>query len=119
MVEIPAVYRNPVDFASDVLDTLVYEHEPEARVTVNPRAGTVVISGNVAIGDVVVSHRNIVVEASAASGFSSISTDDSQLPKLDQLVKQLDALRVSTDDVIEIIRGIERSGKLHGRLIIE
>jgi flagellar P-ring protein precursor FlgI len=120
VVQIPEIYRKiPVAFASDVLDTSVYEDEPEARVTINPRAGSIVISGNVTIGDVVVSHRNVVVEAASPPGFSSLSTDESLKPKLDQLVKQLDALKVPTDDMIEIIRGIERSGKLHGRLIVE
>jgi hypothetical protein len=34
-------------------------------------------------------------------------------------VNQLNSLKVPTSDVIEIIRGIERNGKLHGRLIID
>jgi hypothetical protein len=38
---------------------------------------------------------------------------------LEQLVTQLNSLKVPTADVIDIIRGIERNGKLHGRLIIE
>jgi flagellar P-ring protein precursor FlgI len=88
---------------------------------VNPRAGTIVISGEVEIGDVIVSHRNIVVETDVAPDetFSQIDVDQSNKPKLDQLVAQLNALKVPTSDMIEIIRGIERNGKLHGRLIIE
>ncbi len=63
-VRIPEVYRNdPVSFASDILDIKLYEHEPEARVVINPRSGSIVISGDVEIGDVIVSHKNIIVEA--------------------------------------------------------
>ena len=36
-----------------------------------------------------------------------------------QLVDQLNTLKVPTEDMIDIIVGIERNGKLHGRLIIE
>lgn len=120
VVRIPEVYRNdPVAFASDVLDIKLYEHEPEARVVVNPGAGTIVISGEVEIGDVVVSHRNIIVEAIAAQQFSTLGGDPNGEPKLKELVDQLNALQVSTEDMIDIIRGIDRNGKLHGQLVIE
>jgi flagellar P-ring protein precursor FlgI len=112
---------DPVGFASDILDMRVLEPEPEARVTVNSKAGTIVISGDVEIGDVIVSHQNVVVEAAATpvDSFATIDVDASNRPKLDLLVSQLNALKVPTSDVIEIIRGIERNGKLHGRLIID
>jgi flagellar P-ring protein precursor FlgI len=119
VVRIPATFKNdPVEFASILLETRI-EPEPEARVVINPRAGTIVISGDVEIGDVIVSHKNVVVEAAAAPTFASIDVDKSSAPKLDDLVSQLNSLKVPTADVIDIIRGIERNGKLHGRLIIE
>jgi flagellar P-ring protein precursor FlgI len=119
-VRIPDSYRtDPVKFASDILDTKLYENEPEARVVINPRAGSIVISGEVEIGDVVVSHKNIVIEAAVAPAFAALDVDQSNQPKLKQLVDQLNALKVPTQDMIEIIKGIDRDGKLHGRLIIE
>jgi flagellar P-ring protein FlgI len=120
VVRIPETWlRDPVGFASDLLETRIAEPEPEARVVINPRAGTIVISGEVEIGDVIVSHKNVVVEALLAPTFSPIDVGQTNAPKLDQLVTQLNSLKVPTSDVIEIIRGIERNGKLHGRLIIE
>jgi flagellar P-ring protein FlgI len=122
LVRMPKSYRNDwVAFASDVLETKLYEHEPEARVVINPRAGSIVISGDVEIGDVVVSHKNIVVDVDAVpfDRFTAIDVDQSNDPKLKQLVDQLNSLEVPTLDMIEIIRGIDRNGKLHGRLIIE
>jgi flagellar P-ring protein precursor FlgI len=119
-VRIPKFYRDdPVTFASDLLETKLYENEPEARVVINPRAGSIVISGDVEIGDVVVSHKNIVIEASGAPQFAAIDVDQTNQPKLKQLVDQLNSLKVPTQDMIEIIKGIDRDGKLHGRLIIE
>jgi flagellar P-ring protein FlgI len=109
--------HDPVALIALILETPIGEPEPEARVTINSKAGTIVISGDVEIGDVIVSHKNIVVET-APPTFASIDIDESNKPKLDQLVNQLNALRVPTADMIEIIRGIDRSGKLHGRLII-
>ena len=119
-VLIPELYKDdPVGFATELLETTVIDAEPEARVVINSRAGSIVISGNVEIGDVIISHKNIVVEAAASSNFAAIDADKSGAPKLDELVNQLNALKVPTDDMIEIIRGIDRNGKLHGRLIIE
>jgi flagellar P-ring protein precursor FlgI len=119
-VRIPEVYRNdPVGFASDILDIKLYEHEPESRVVINPRAGSIVISGEVEIGHVVVSHKNIVVEAVPIESFTALDVDQANDPQLKQLVDQLNSLKVPTLDMIEIIRGIDRNGKLHGRLIIE
>lgn len=122
MVRIPDSARDdPVGFASELLEIRVVDPEPEARVVINPRAGTIVISGDVEIGDVIVSHKNVVVEAAAATAdtFARIDVDESNKPKLDKLVSQLNSLKVPTSDVIEIIRGIERNGKLHARLIVE
>lgn len=121
VIRIPEVYRDdPVFFASEVLGmTLHYEHEPEARVVINQGAGSIVISGEVEIGDVVVSHKNIIVETVASQRFTSLGADQVENPRLKQLVDQLNALKVPAHDMIEIIRGIDRNGKLHGRLIIE
>ncbi len=120
VVQIPRQYRkDPVSFASLILEVQIYDHEPESRVVINPRAGSIVISGDVEIGDVVVSHKNVIVEAGPTDVFSQLDMDESNQPKLQQLVDQLNALRVPTHDMIEIIRGIDRNGKLHGRLIIE
>lgn len=122
-VRIPENYRSdPVLFLADMLDTKIYDSDPEARVTINPRAGSIVISGDVTIGDVIVSHKNVVVEADDAppiAEFTRIDTAEVDFPRLDRLVQQLSELKVPTNDVIEIIRGIDRNGKLHGRLIIE
>jgi flagellar P-ring protein precursor FlgI len=119
-VRIPELFmRDPVAFASDLLEIQIEEPQAESRVVINPRAGTIVISGDVEIGDVIVSHKNVVVDATTAPSFAAIDTDQSSAPKLQTLVDQLNSLKVPTTDMIEIIRGIERNGKLHGRLIIE
>jgi flagellar P-ring protein FlgI len=120
VVRIPGEYReNPVAFVADVLDVDIYSAEPEARVVVNQRTGSIVISGDVSIGDVVVSHRNVVIEAGEPQLFESIDTDQSDSAKLDALVAALNSIKVPNEDRIEIIKEIARAGKLHGRLIIE
>jgi flagellar P-ring protein precursor FlgI len=120
VVRIPDVFaRDPVFFASELMEIQLEEPQTESRVVINQRAGTIVISGDVEIGDVIVAHKNVTVEAEASPTFAAIDVDHSSAPKLEELVNQLNSLKVPTADMIEIIRGIERNGKLHGRLIIE
>jgi flagellar P-ring protein precursor FlgI len=110
---------DPVGFVAVLLESRIEEPEPESRVVVNSRAGTIVISGEVEIGDVLVTHKNITVETIASPAFAAVDADESNKAKLDLLVNQLNALKVPPEDMIEIIRGIERNGKLHGQLIID
>lgn len=122
-VTIPAQYRDdPVEYVSQVLALPILEPATGARVVINERAGSIVISGDVEIGAVVVAHKNVVVETGNAAGaeqFVSIDPEESATPKLKALVEALNAVHVPTEDVIDIIKGLERNGKLHGRLIIE
>jgi flagellar P-ring protein precursor FlgI len=122
-VTIPSAYQgDPVTFVAEVLSLDIYQPSTEARVVINDRAGSIVIGGDVEIGPVVVTHKNVVVETGTtlpAERFVPIDSQTADSPKLKSLVQVLDALHVPTKDVIEIIKGIERNGKLHGRLIIE
>ena len=120
VIPLPDEYvTDPVFFLSLILAQQIYNPEPEARVVINQRTGSIVIHGDVQIGDVVISHKNIVVEANEETPrFSELRLDQQASPKLKSLVDALNALKVPNEDAIEIIKDIDRSGKLHGRLII-
>ena len=126
-VQIPAQYRDdPVSFVSQVLSLPMMDPQTEARVVINPRAGSIVIGGDVEIGAVVVTHKNMVIETADSAGtpvpeFRAIDTSPQpqQTTKLKALISALNAVKVPTDDIIEIIKGLERDGKLHGTLVIE
>lgn len=120
VVQIPEQYRNEkVTFLADLLDINVYSPEPEARVVINPRSGSIVISGDVTIGEVVVSHKNVVIEITEQARFEAIGDEQAPNARLDSLVTALDSLKVPAEDVIDIIQGIEANGKLHGQLIMK
>jgi flagellar P-ring protein FlgI len=122
-VFIPRQYReDPVLFVSQVLSLPIMEPRVAPRVVINERAGSIVISGDVEIGAAVVSHKNIVVEtgnAGSVQPFVPVNPADPNSPKLKALVETLNALKVPTPDVIEIIKGLDRNGRLHAQLIIE
>lgn len=120
VIQVPGEYKNdPVAFAAAVLEATIYSPEPEARVVINQKTGSIVISGDVTIGDVVVAHKNVVIEAGVSAVFTSLDTDQSDDAKLQSLVTALNSIKVPHQDVVEIIKGIAQNGKLHGRLIVE
>ncbi|NOZ38718.1 MAG: flagellar basal body P-ring protein FlgI [Planctomycetes bacterium] len=120
VISLPNAYQDdPVAFISEILELQTFSPEPEARVVINQRTGSIVIHGEIEIGDVVISHKNIVVEANEETPrFSQLSIEKEKSPKLKSLVDALNALKVPNEDAIQIIKDIDRSGKLHGRLII-
>ncbi len=135
-VEVPEQYRNdPVRFVAQVLDVGIDNPHSQARVVVNAKSGTVIVTGEVEISPVVISHKNLSVSIGGAEdgtggeqpppapgvGFVPlVDQQNRQSPqRLKQLVDALNQLKVPTTDVIEIIKDLHRSGKLHAVLITE
>ena len=122
-VMIPSQYRDdPVLFVSQVLSLPIMEPRTGARVVINERTGSIVISGDVEIGAVAVTHKNLVIETGgtgAAKPFIGVDAVDPSSPKLKALVEALNAVHAPTEDIIEVIKGLDRDGKLHAPLIVE
>lgn len=121
-VEIPYQYaEDPVLFISQVLNLPLLDVATGPRVVINERAGSIVISGDVEIGPVVVTHKNMVIEAGNAASSPFVGVDSAQPdnPTLKSLVEALNAIHTPTEDIIQIIKGLQRDGKLHADLVIE
>ena len=148
---IPKQYlEDPVEFIALLLSQRIFEEDlrTEARVVINKKAQTIIISGDVEIGAVVISHKNIQIDTGAATErnlavdgagnrskrFLSIDPSENfranrppdgatsqqiQAIKLRSLVEALNAIQVPTADVIAIIEEIHKTGKLHARLIVQ
>jgi flagellar P-ring protein precursor FlgI len=122
-VVIPRQYLDdPVLFVSQVLNLSMTEPQTIPRVTINERTGSIVIGGDVDIGAVVVTHKNITVETGAAGSakqFVPLDPGQTQTPRLKALVESLNAVHVPPEDVIDIIKCLDRNGKLHAQLVIQ
>ena len=119
-VKIPEKYADyPVLFVSQIMLLRIFNPQGESRVVINERAGTVIIDADVTIGAVAVTHKNITIEAGPPPFVPLDPGANPQAPKLKSLVDALNALRVPTEDVIEIIKGLDRNGVLYGKLIVE
>lgn len=122
-VTIPALYRsNPVKFIALILDLTVELPEYSSRVVINEQAGVVVIGEDVEIAPVLITHRDLRIEATG--GQSPLVPLDPAQPatgnaKLKSLADALNALDVPTADLIAIIKTLKRKGDLYGEVVFQ
>ncbi len=124
-VEIPAQYKDsPVEFVAQMLEVGIDNPHTQAKVVVNAKSGVVIVTGEVEISPVVISHKNLTVEVGGGNAGAGPGVPGRFVPLNDQsgrqttqqlkeLVDALNNLRVPTADIISIIRELHRSGKLH------
>ena len=135
VVKIPRHYMsNPVDFVADVSEVQLAQYVKSVpKVMINERSGVIVIDKDVEIAPIEVSHKGIVIQAAAAPALDPNSPAEqdpqrfvnfdiegrmngTQNPKLNALRDALNAVKVPTQDVIEIIRMIDEGGNLYGEI---
>jgi flagellar P-ring protein precursor FlgI len=104
----------------------------EARVVINERTGTIVMTGDVEISPVVISKKGLTITRitpapipdAANPGedehrFIGVDPADAGGAKLADLIEAFNQLKVEAKDRIEIIKAIDASGHLHAQLIYE
>jgi flagellar P-ring protein precursor FlgI len=148
IVTIPRVEQSrPDQFISRVQRLPMPVLADEARVRINERLGTIVITGDVEISPVVISMRGLTITSTApgdgvrgpADPFGGeplvgggvtrqgdfvplavgSTVDPRQQAKLRDLVDALDRLKVPAADRIAILKELHRTGKLHAKLILD
>jgi flagellar P-ring protein precursor FlgI len=130
IVTIPPVDRaSPAGFIARLegLDLLL--PQTEARINVNRRTGTIVVTGDVEISPVAISHKGLTINTTAQpvapvstagqEGFLAMDPGKRGGAKMADLIDALNQLKVPVDDRITIIEELYKTGKLHARLIVE
>ncbi|MGV3486055.1 MAG: flagellar basal body P-ring protein FlgI [Planctomycetaceae bacterium] len=122
-VMIPELYRdNPIKFISFLLNVPIQLSNNSTRVVINERDGVVVIGEDVEIAPVLVTHRNLRIEAGGRANDTMAAIGDgreTQNAKLKALADALNALDVPADDLIAIIKTLKRKGDLYGEVVFE
>lgn len=125
-VKVPAKYikKNEVtSFIADVQKLQLTDYVSEARVLVNSRTGTVVISGAVTMDAVAIAHNDLVIKIDDPKN-PNIQVDKSLASlsggfNLDALVKSLNQLGVKPMDLVKILQKLHSQGALHAKLEID
>ncbi|HYM34756.1 MAG TPA: flagellar basal body P-ring protein FlgI [Steroidobacteraceae bacterium] len=130
------------------VEALSVDPDEKARVVVSERTGTIVAGGTISLSSVTITQGDLKVAitqrylvsqpqglivapgsgvATAIVPESDVNVQESEvhavsLPEgatIEELVRALRAIRVSTRDVIAILQGIKRAGALHAELIVQ
>lgn len=104
----------------------------EARVVINTKTSTIIVTGDVEISPVVISYKGLtittVLPKPVPTARTPQVTQQTSVPletgqqggaKLQDLVTALEQLKVPADDRINIVRELHKSGKLHAKLIVD
>jgi flagellar P-ring protein precursor FlgI len=132
-VTIPANERDHPDaFISRVQRLPVKIVPTEARVQINSNTGTIIITGDVEISPVVISHKGLSISITNPAPVPSarnpivenrdvieVSTEPPVDGNLQDLVTALKQLQVPTEDRIDILKELYNTGKLHAKLVID
>jgi flagellar P-ring protein FlgI len=133
VVTIPRIERErPDSFISRVQRLPVPLLPTEARVQINERTGTMIVTGDVTISPVVISHRGLTISTILPEPVPTprtpvvherdvvaLDTTRAGGAKLQDLVNALDQLKVPAEDRIIIVKELHKTGKLHAKLLVE
>lgn len=135
VIEVPMWQReNPAQFISPILQTYIDASQVAGggRIVINERTGTIVISGDVQVSPVIISHKGLTITtitpppvpnaaqpAIEEQAFVGMDTEGRGAAKLADLLGAFNQLKVPAQDRIEILKLMHESGKLHGQFILE
>lgn len=135
VIQVPDYERvDPAAFISNILTSYVDPSQitSGAKVVINERTGTIIVSGDVQISPVIISHRGLTITTitptleptpaapqSRTDDFVPVDPEKRGGAKLADLLQAFNQLKVEPADRIAILKEIHRSGKLHAQLVIE
>ncbi len=123
------------EFIADVMSTTIDPAQMKlaAKVIVNRASGGIVVTGDVEISLVAITHRNLVirrllppveptpaepvVEIDRAVGIGSGRPRDRA--KLDDLLNALKQLNVPVEEQIQLLQMLHKTGRLHAELVVD
>lgn len=138
-VSVPTEYKDNVVGLIAAIQEVEVDADVVARVVVNERTGTVIIGGQARVDPVVVAHGSLTVEVSTETQVSQpgpvsggqtvivpqtsvkVAEERGSLIQLSgstvsELVRALNALRVTPRDLIAILQAIKQAGALKAQL---
>jgi flagellar P-ring protein precursor FlgI len=136
-VLVPAMERaNPAEFIAALMTTVIDPSliQTEARIVINEREGIILVTGNVEIAPVGITHRGLSINsitpgpgagspaagslgAGRWTGLDTIGRESRNATRLLDLLQALDQLMVPVEDQIAIIYELKKTGALHAEIV--
>lgn len=112
---VPPHYQKKVVELVAVMENFKVNQDNAARIVINEKTGTIVAGGEITLKKVAISHGDIVIQV--GEGESSRSKPSSlylieKKTTLDELVKALNAIGTSPEDLMSIFQTLKQNGAL-------
>ena len=118
---VPVHYRRNVVQLMAVVENFTVNTDTKTKIVINERTGTIVAGGDITVKPVAVSHGDLTIEVGKRGGGAeqsgSVYYMDSRVT-LNDLVKSLNALGATPEDLMAIFQAIKKNGALVGELEI-
>jgi flagellar P-ring protein FlgI len=118
---VPTYYeRRVIPLISIVENFRVYQ-DAASKIVINERTGTIVAGGDITLRDVAISHRDLSIQIGGGGGNQRGGQEErvhfvEKKTTLNDLVKGLNALGASPEDLISIFQTLRRNGALTGEI---
>ena len=141
-IHVPDAFKGQETNFIAILGSIEVQPDTMARIIINERTGTIVATQTVRLSSVAVSHGSLVITIASSQGVSQpnarsqgqtttvnstqTKVDEKQghfamiddYPTLERLTQALNALGVSTRDMITVLQTMKRAGALQAELVI-
>ena len=137
-IRVPEYERaNPATFIANIMEAYIDGSQVTgaARVVINERTGTIVMSGDVEISPTIISHDGLTITMLqpapdpdedgqaeprlVTEEFLALDPGNRGGARLADLLAAFNQLKVPADDRITIVRQMHEAGQLHGELVIQ
>lgn len=129
---IPIQYQRNVVQLMAIIENFEVVPDSKAKIVINERTGTIVAGGNITLKSVAISHGDLTIEIGDDEGEKKAENTDKkkdkeagapkkfyfmkEKPRLNDLVKALNNMGTSPEDLISIFQALKRNGALVGEI---
>ena len=116
---VPVHYQRKIVALMAIIENFKVYTDQKAKIVINEKTGTIVAGGDVMLKPVAISHGDLTIEIGGEGGGSGQKESFYYLNKgstLNELVKSLNALGASPEDLISIFQVLKKNGSLIGEL---
>ncbi len=125
-IEVPEARRGDLVALIGQIESLAVTPDTRGRVVIDSQSGVVIIGENVRIGKVAVAYKDVEVTVGApAAPYYGLAGEESRrqfvIPEttgVEDFVKTLKEVGLSTEVIIGVLKALDRAGALYGTLIV-
>jgi flagellar P-ring protein precursor FlgI len=120
---IPVHYSKKVVELMAIIENIEINPDNKAKIVINERTGTIVLGGDISLNEVAISHGDLSIEVQSQKGGAQNKNAKPQkifniesTTSLKDLIKSLNDLGVSPEDLISILSTLKKQGAINGEI---